>query len=660
MEYEPFFLIPAKGEAPEMTCSLEEFYTMCLSLPSSQLTGVVSLDSSQRYLKLLALQENGNLTLEAISEAMDGADNTFISTTKNILCFVNSIIKDDSVSSKLRTKEKNLPLLLLEEHPSEASRIQHGVKTKPFTLSYLKHKFGTNADGLRQYSCNANLCKYLLRSKWPNTTSDTTSIVPTVLSRSMLTANNTAMTSMALSVEQLSSNDAARLAMAAAQHATAVADNSGGQPAGFVDSSIENLFVDSSIRTHTHTHTGDTHIDNSTSNETHIDNSTSNATHHHYHYSSAPPPAPGVPPSQPAPSTSAAATLTAEVVQQMMDRQTEAMTANVIQTVQSSAANTEHIVLDATQNQVKQVVQSLTTQKKPRSSSFSNCSSSSPHIATILADRFEMESPDRESTMQQQQIRRYRIHPSAFLQDVFDRREGVAKRFQAIQNEVPMHCRNEILDSDTFQFPRAIVFSEQDVVDHGSQLLSENLLLGPAAEHPIGTAVVTTDLCRAAIIFHADERYNDDDFDFEQVDATANPGMPALGLAKQYFVTITLGEKDVEIGVMFLSASAAEQMMTALLVAATGIPDATMIQINGPSTEFAEGLSCCRLALNDFMVAYPADNTTTLQFLLVDFIEAHSTPLALSYNPLILDRCSFKNNGVDFAQADVLVRHCLI
>lgn len=268
-----------------------------------------------------------------------------------------------------------------------------------------------------------------------------------------------------------------------------------------------------------------------------------------------------------------------------------------------------------------------------------------------------MKSPDRESPMQQQQqqIRRYQSHPSAFLQKVFDLREGVSQRFQAIHNGLPMSCRNEILDSDTFQFPRAIVFSELEFVDHGPQLLSDNLLLGPAAEHPIGTAVVTTDLCRAAIILYADERYND--FDFEQVQATANPGMPALGLYRQNLVTITLGEKDVEIGVMFLSASAAEQMMTALLVAAAGIPDATMIQINGPSPEFAEGLSCCRLTMNDFMMAYPADNTTTLQFVLVDFIEEQSTPLALSYNPLILDKCSFKNNGLDFAQADVLVRH---
>ena len=653
-----------------MTCSSEEFITICLSLPSSQLTGVVSLDSSQRYLKLLALQENGDLTKEAMREAMVGADNTFISSTKSILCFVNSI---NSVSSKLRTKDTDLPLLLLEEYPSEASQTQ---QERLGHLSSLTRKFGTNADGLKQYSCNAYLCKYLLRSKWPNTTSDTTSIVPAVLSRPMLTANNTAMTSI---VQQLSSDDAVRVAVAAAQHATAVAGNSDGQPAGFVDSRIGNLFVDSST-------------DNSTSN---VDNSTSNTTNHHYHYSSAPPPAPGVPPPQPAPSTPAAATLTAEDLQQMMDRQTETMnrqtetmTANVIQTVQSSAANTEHIVLDATQNQVKQVVQSLTTQKKPqsssfsnrfsssphiatveqvvqslatqkkpRSSSFSNCSSSSPDIAANLGDRFEMKSPDRESPMQQQQqqIRRYQSHPSAFLQKVFDLREGVSQRFQAIHNGLPMSCRNEILDSDTFQFPRAIVFSELEFVDHGPQLLSDNLLLGPAAEHPIGTAVVTTDLCRAAIILYADERYND--FDFEQVQATANPGMPALGLYRQNLVTITLGEKYVEIGVMFLSASAAEQMMTALLVAAAGIPDATMIQINGPSPEFAEGLSCCRLTMNDFMMAYPADNTTTLQFVLVDFIEEQSTPLALSYNPLILDKCSFKKNGLDFAQADVLVRH---
>ncbi|OEU11594.1 hypothetical protein FRACYDRAFT_263260 [Fragilariopsis cylindrus CCMP1102] len=688
-----------------MTCSSEEFITICLSLPSSQLTGVVSLDSSQRYLKLLALQENGDLTKEAMREAMVGADNTFISSTYSILRFVNSI---NSVSSKLRTKDTDLPLLLLEEYPSEASQTQ---QERLCHLSNLTRKFGTNADGLKQYSCNAYLCKYLLKSKWPNTTSDTTSIVPAVLSRPMLTANNTAMTSivqqlssddavrvavaaaqhallrskwpnttsdttsivpavlsrpmltanntaMTSIVQQLSSDDAVRVAVAAAQHATAVAGNSDGQPAGFVDSRIGNLFVDSST-----------------------DNSTSNTTNHHYHYSSAPPPAPGVPPPQPAPSTPPAATLTVEDVQQMMDRQTE----TVIQTVQSSAANTEHIVLDATQNQVKQVVQSLTTQKKPRSSSFSNRFSSSPHIATVeqvvqslatqkkprsssfsncsssspdiaanLGDRFEMKSPDRESPMQQQQqqIRRYQSHPSAFLQKVFDRREGVSQQFQAIHNGLPMSCRNEILDSDTFQFPRAIVFSELEFEDHGPQLLSDNLLLGPDAEHPIGTAVVTTDSCRAAIILYADERYND--FDSEQVQDTANPGMPALGLYRQNLVTITLGEKYVEIGVMFSSASAAEQMMTALLVAAAGIPDATMIQINGPGSEYAEGLSCCRRTMYKFLMAYPADNTTTLQFVLVDFIEEQSTPLALSYNPLILDKCSFKNNGVDFAQADVL------
>lgn len=114
-----------------------------------------------------------------------------------------------------------------------------------------------------------------------------------------------------------------------------------------------------------------------------------------------------------------------------------------------------------------------------------------------------MKSPDRESPMQQQQqqIRRYQSHPSAFLQKVFDLREGVSQRFQAIHNGLPMSCRNEILDSDTFQFPRAIVFSELEFVDHGPQLLSDNLLLGPAAEHPIGTAVVTT-TCAVLLLFY--------------------------------------------------------------------------------------------------------------------------------------------------------------
>jgi len=267
----------------------------------------------------------------------------------------------------------------------------------------------------------------------------------------------------------------------------------------------------------------------------------------------------------------------------------------------------------------------------------------------VVADRFEREreSPGREPPMQQQ-VPPYQIHSPTFLQGVFDDRQA-----EDDENVVIMRCRKEILDSDTFQFPRAIVFSE-DVVDHCSQLLSNYLLSGPAA-NPIGTAVWTTGSCRAAIIFQMDER--DNDFDLDQALEFANPGMIALGLAEQYCITITLGDIYIEIGVMFGSVSAAEQMMTALLFAAAGIPNATMIQIDGPSPEFSEHVCCENQAFRHFMTKYPHDNATTLKFLRINFIEKQSTLLVRSYNPLIFDKCSFQNNGTDFAQADVLVRH---